>query len=92
MEKIKVITKLKVMWNKKENSMEAVYENTSKENANYLFSNVFTDEFEKEMLNRGFDLKTLKFEIKGSLSLEYDVPSLHSEIELRKLGVKENDK
>ena len=86
MEKIKVITKLKVMWNKKKNSMEAVHINTSKENDNYLFSNVFTDEFEKEMISRGFDLKTLKFEIKGSLNLEYDVPGLHSEIEMRKLG------
>lgn len=40
--------------------------NTPRENANYLLSYVFTDEFEKEMISRGFDLKTIKFEIKGS--------------------------
>ena len=56
-------TKLKVRWSKKEKSIEVFWENTPKANANYLFR-VFDDEFKEEMKRRGFDIKTIKFEIK----------------------------
>ena len=58
-------TKLKIRWNKSEDDLEVIWENTPKANGNYLFSKVFNDEFQKEMIERGFDLKTIKFEIKG---------------------------
>lgn len=56
--------KLKIRWSKKEESIEVFWENTQKANANYLLM-VFDDEFKEEMKNRGFDIKTIKFEIKG---------------------------
>jgi len=57
-------SKLKIRWNEKEESIEVFWENTQKANANYLLM-VFDDEFEEEMKSRGFDIKTIKFEIRG---------------------------
>lgn len=57
-------TKLKVRWSKKEKSIEVFWENTPRANGNYLFM-VFDDEFQEEMKRRGFDIATIKFEIKG---------------------------
>ncbi len=57
-------SKLKIRWSEKEESIEVFWENTQKANANYLLM-VFDDEFEEEMKSRGFDIKTIKFEIRG---------------------------
>lgn len=35
--------------------------------AHYLFDNVFTKEFVKEMTDRGYDVTTMKFEISPKL-------------------------
>lgn len=57
--------KLKVHWSKKEDDLLGEYPlgKLSKCDVNYLFANVFTDEFENEMKSRGYDIKTLKFSI-----------------------------
>lgn len=57
--------KLRVDWNKRENDVMFHYPLglQTKTDAHYLHSSVFTDEFIEEIKKRGYDIKTLKFEI-----------------------------
>jgi hypothetical protein len=57
--------KLRARWSKSENDILITYPlgRQTKCDSNYLFSNTFTDEFVKEIESRGYDIKTLKFEI-----------------------------
>lgn len=58
--------KLRARWGKRERDILVTYPRgiLTVCDSNYLFSKVFTDEFEKEMKDRGYDITTLKFEIK----------------------------
>lgn len=57
--------KLKMRWSKREKDILIDYPLgiLTKADANYLFSYVFTDEFQKEFIKRGYDITTIKFEI-----------------------------
>lgn len=57
--------KLKVHWSQNKSGLLGEYPlgELSKCDVDYLFANIFTDEFKKEMTSRGYDLKTLKFSI-----------------------------
>lgn len=57
--------KLKLRWSKREKDMLITYPVgiSTKTDANYLFANAFTDEFQKELIKRGYDITTIKFEI-----------------------------
>ena len=51
---------------------------------NYMLGDIFTREFEKEMKERGYDIKTLKFEIKvdeKSKTFKEKFPTLAKELE-----------
>lgn len=58
--------KLTVKYSKREKDIVCHYPKgiLTKCDCNYLFSEVFTDEFVKEIKSRGYDITTLKFEIK----------------------------
>lgn len=58
--------KLMAKWSKREKDIIINYPLGIQTNCdmNYLFCEVFTTEFKKEMENRGYDITTLKFEIK----------------------------
>ena len=49
---------------------------------NYLFSDIFTDDFVKDMESRGYDIKTLKFEITVDVKgerFEEKLPTLYKQ-------------
>lgn len=58
--------KLRARWSKREKDILVTYPRGIGTvcDCNYLFSDIFTNEFVKEMEERGYDIKTLKFEIK----------------------------
>ena len=58
---LKIDRTLKVKWSKSEQDLMCYY--PKKSSCNYLFSKVFNDDFEKEMIARGYDITTLKFSI-----------------------------
>jgi hypothetical protein len=57
--------KLKVKWSKQEKDIKCWYPLGigTKSDMHYLFGEIFTLEFIKEIQNRGYDITTLKFEI-----------------------------
>ena len=57
--------KLRARWSKSEHDILLTYPlgKLTKCDTAYLAFKVFTDEFVKEMKDRGYDIKTLKFEI-----------------------------
>jgi hypothetical protein len=57
--------KLRARWSKSENDILLTYPlgRMTKCDTSYLSFSVFTDKFVKEMKDRGYDIKTLKFEI-----------------------------
>ena len=61
--------KLTAYWDKKENCIGAYHPLgfMTQTDAHYLFDNVFTKEFVKEMTDRGYDVTTMKFEISPKL-------------------------
>lgn len=61
--------KLTAYWDKKENCIGAYHPLgfMTQTDAYYLFDNVFTKEFVKEMTDRGYDVTTMKFEISPKL-------------------------
>ena len=61
--------KLTAYWDKKENCIGAYHPLgfMTQTDAHYLFDNVFTKEFVKEMTDRGYDVRTMKFEISPKL-------------------------
>lgn len=61
--------KLTAYWDKKENCVGAYYPLgfMTQTDAHYLFDKVFTKEFVKEMTDRGYDVRTMKFEISPKL-------------------------
>lgn len=58
--------KLRARWSKGEKDILVTYPLgiQTKCDCNYLLCNIFNDNFVKEMKSRGYDLTTLKFEIK----------------------------
>lgn len=58
--------KLRARWSKREKDILVNYPKGIGTvcDCNYLFSEVFTNNFVKEMKERGYDITTLKFEIK----------------------------
>lgn len=67
--KLKKKDKLTAYWDKKENCIGAYHPLgfMTQTDAHYLFDNVFTKEFVKEMTDRGYDVTTMKFEISPKL-------------------------
>lgn len=67
--RLKKKEKLTAYWDKKENCIGAYHPLgfMTKTDAHYLFDNVFTKEFVKEMTDRGYDVTTMKFEISPKL-------------------------
>ena len=61
--------KLTAYWDKKENCIGAYHPLgfMIQADAHYLFDNVFTKEFVKEITDRGYDVTTMKFEISPKL-------------------------
>lgn len=61
--------KLTAYWDKKENCIGAYHPLgfMTQTDAHYLFDKVFTKEFVKEMTDRGYDVRTMKFEISPKL-------------------------
>ena len=61
--------KLTAYWDKKENCIGAYHPLgfMTQADAHYLFDNVFTKEFVKEITDRGYDVTTMKFEISPKL-------------------------
>lgn len=57
--------KLTAYWDKKENCIGAYHPLgfMTQTDAHYLFDKVFTKDFVKEMTDRGYDVRTMKFEI-----------------------------
>lgn len=57
--------KLRVRWSKSENDILVTYPLgiMTKCDCNYLLSDIFNDEFVKEITSMGYDIKSLKFEI-----------------------------
>jgi len=67
--KLKKKEKLTAYWDNKENCIGSyhplgIFTHTD---SNYLFDKVFSKEFVKEMTDRGYDVKTMKFEISPKL-------------------------
>lgn len=58
--------KLRVKYSKRERDIVCEYPKgiLTKCDSNYIFSEVFNDEFIEEIKRRGYDITTLKFEIK----------------------------
>lgn len=57
--------KLRARWSKRENDILVTYPlgiSTSSD-MGYLFTDIFNKDFIQEMKSRGYDIKTLKFEI-----------------------------
>lgn len=67
--RLKKKDKLTAYWDKKENCIGAYHPLglMTQTDAHYLFDNVFTKEFVKEMADRGYDVTTMKFEISPKL-------------------------
>lgn len=67
--RLKKKDKLAAYWDKKENCIGAYHPLgfMTQTDAHYLFDNVFTKEFVKEMADRGYDVRTMKFEISPKL-------------------------
>lgn len=67
--RLKKKEKLTAYWDKKENCIGAYHPLgfMTQTDAHYLFDNVFTKEFVKEMTDRGYDVRTMKFEISPKL-------------------------
>ena len=67
--RLKKKEKLTAYWIKKENCIGAYHPLgfMTQTDAHYLFDNVFTKEFVKEMTDRGYDVTTMKFEISPKL-------------------------
>ena len=67
--RLKKKEKLTAYWDKKENCIGAYHPLgfMTQTDAHYLFDNVFTKEFVKEMTDRGYDVTTMKFEISPKL-------------------------
>ena len=57
--------KLTIKWDKRDKCLGGAYPSGTgtRRDLHYLFGFVFSAEFQKEMKERGYDLKTLKFEI-----------------------------
>ena len=78
--------KLRAKWSKREKDIIINYPLGIQTNCDmgYLFYDVFTKEFKKEMKERGYDIETLKFEIKVDEKGERfkeKFPTLSKEIE-----------
>ena len=58
--------KLRARWSKAEKDILVTFPLgiQTECDANYLLSDIFTKDFVKEVTERGYDIKTLKFEIK----------------------------
>lgn len=67
--RLKKKDKLTAYWDKKENCIGAYHPLgfMTQTDAHYLFDKVFTKEFVKEMTDRGYDVRTMKFEISPKL-------------------------
>lgn len=67
--RLKKKEKLTAYWDKKENCIGAYHPLgfMTQTDAHYLFDKVFTKEFVKEMTDRGYDMRTMKFEISPKL-------------------------
>ncbi|XZH78899.1 hypothetical protein ACSW8S_18695 (plasmid) [Clostridium perfringens] len=78
--------KLRARWSKREKDIVVTYPRGIQTvcDCNYLFSNVFNDDFVEEIKARGYDITTLKFEIKVDEKgerFEKKFPSLSKELE-----------
>ena len=78
--------KLRAKWSKSERDIIINYPLGIQTNCDmaYLFCDVFTKEFKKEMEDRGYDITTLKFEIKvdeKGKRFKEKFPTLSQEIE-----------
>ena len=78
--------KLRARWSKREKDIVVTYPRgiLTVCDCNYLFSNVFNDDFVEEIKARGCDITTLKFEIKVDEKGERfktKFPSLSKELE-----------
>ena len=69
---MKNLRKLKVRWSKRERDLICDFPlgRLTKCDCNYLYSKVFTDEFIKEIQQRGYDITTLKFSIDVDIKSE----------------------
>lgn len=67
--KLKKKDKLTAYWDKKENCIGAYHPLgfMTQADAHYLFDKVFTKDFVKEITDRGYDVRTMKFEISPKL-------------------------
>lgn len=67
--RLKKKDKLTAYWDKKENCIGAYHPLgfMTQADAHYLFDKVFTKDFVKEITDRGYDVRTMKFEISPKL-------------------------
>ena len=78
--------KLRARWSKRHKTIVSTYPLGISTNCdtNYLLSDIFNKEFINEMVDRGYDISTLKFEIKvdeNAKGFEDKFPTLAKRVE-----------
>ena len=57
---------IKIKWNKKENDLEVFWDKGLSHSAGF-FIDLFSKEIKKEIAERGFNIKSMKFSIESSI-------------------------